>query len=127
SPDSVPPSAAVSPPATRRRWLRLSLRGMFLLTTLAACMLAWVVSQIRERDALLESLRSRGVSTNLVFQGRRRVSRPVAWLAPASWFSPVNSISFPGGTLNAAEREHLQQVFPEAELIEYYPSIQVLP
>ena len=58
--DKVPTRACQSdqPPmisAPNRRWLRFSLRTLFVVVTVIACWLGWNLHQVRERDRLLES------------------------------------------------------------------------
>jgi hypothetical protein len=45
-------------PAPKRRWLRFSLRTLFVVVTVFACWLGWNVNRVRQRYELIEYLNS---------------------------------------------------------------------
>lgn len=47
-------------PASKRRWLRFSLKWLFVFVTIFACWLGWIIQQLARRAELARSIESRG-------------------------------------------------------------------
>ena len=118
------------PMTTKPRWFRFSLRTMFVLVTALCCFLAWQMSIVRQRRAVLANLRSRPaiqITTAAVWEKNlspprtppRRVEIPLLrrWLGDEA----IQEIGYGRGfhNLSKAELARLARLFPEAEIREF--------
>ena len=99
--------------APNRRLFRLSLRTLFVIVTVFACWLGWNLHQVREREALLASIRTRRIRV-FNFTGHQHPALPISWrLLGAEAVTQFQGISMPGGEFAEDERENMRAHFPE--------------
>jgi hypothetical protein len=101
-----------------RRWLRFSLRTLLVVVTLVCVWLAWQVSIVHSRRALLEHVTQRGGSYQFVadynpFEAADRTPRELSYLRRVLRDELVGSIVLPGES-TAGEIEEMRRAFPEA-------------
>jgi hypothetical protein len=96
-----------------RRWLRISLRTLFLVVTLCACWLAYYANWIHQRRALLND---RNVAVS--FTPERRQPSFGLWLmgerGATTVFLEYNG--WMGGTPDEAQKKLAMRLYPEAEI-----------
>ena len=112
----------------KRRWFRFSLSSLLLFVTLICIWLGWGVSQLRERKAMIELVRSRhgeiiigGVVISSQIDGRdyyeghgahpERIPILLRWMGA----TPIEIISVPVGKFTIDERIRIRAAFPELD------------
>jgi hypothetical protein len=120
-------------PAPNRRWLRFSLRTLFIMVTVVACWLGWNVHQVGERGRLLDALRSsndgpttvvdetprncngfRASTTYLTMSAKNNVTLPVTWTLLGAKKAPPPTLTKTGVTIGELKR--IKVLLPEMEL-----------
>ena len=112
----------------RRNWFAFSLRTLFVLTTLLACLLGWQLNKVRERKTVRQQLMTRSFSFTTSKEMLHRYPTGMTppqfpsiplwrqWLGDEAiaeiWISPYQSAS------KDADRKLASEVFPEAEIRE---------
>ncbi len=99
----------------KRRWVRYSLRSLFVAVTVAALVCAWVFEQARQREQMLKSVRARPSLPGIALRFIRPEKR-VPWSAPAAWFWPVREIPLDPRTVFKEEADQIERLFPEAHV-----------
>jgi hypothetical protein len=110
------------PDEPRRRWLRFSLRTLFVLVTVIACWLGWQVHVVQHRKAILKQIEADGgffpdsfkYSTGIMMFRSGDYDYQISKTRRSLGDRPVHSIVF-RRRLTAADR-HAIEAFPEAEL-----------
>ena len=115
-------------PAVKRRWLRFSLRTLFVVVTLLAVGIGWLTSIVQARRAIRAELeRHAGPSFDPYkaiiweqgsiseFSGRTWTPNPIPWYRRLLGDEPVGTLGLP---IDATEedRRRIQAAFPEAIL-----------
>lgn len=103
----MPETALPSPP--RRRWFRFRLRTLLVLITAFCIWLGWQMSIVRERV-------DRFGNENYSFFARG--PNPLPWYRRSMGDAYIESIVLRTEVL-AAERQELQRLFPEAQIVDY--------
>lgn len=110
-----------------RPWFRVSLSTLFIIITVSCCWLAWQMSIVRQRKAVLSELKQNGEFTittaaehlflippgMLSDQSRATVSPLRTWLGDEA----IQTISYTSQP-SAELRQRIARTFPEAELQE---------
>jgi len=112
----------------RRSWFSFSLRTLFVLTTLLACLLGWQLNAVRVRKSVRQQLTTKAVSFTTAKEMLQRYPPGAApqqvpsipvwrnWLGDEAiaeiWVSPHHSAD------NEAVRKLATETFPEAEIRE---------
>lgn len=116
-----------------RRWFRFSLRTMFVAVTGLCCWLGWESSVVRERRAVREEFRVKGLQFVAAEEmAERYVGTPIPvptlakvpmvrrWLGDQAvqeiWYLAYNS------SISESDIGRVKQIFPEAELRESFPA-----
>lgn len=140
----------MSEASTNRRWLRWSLRTMFVLVTVVCVFLSWIipnVTQVRERERLLGSAGVLRVGEFIKAPAARGYSRdipaesfpsgspmpshkylprsePVAKRVPVSWSllgaKPANYLMIDRYTWSQSDFSYIREMFPEATIYYVY-------
>jgi hypothetical protein len=113
----------------RRRWLRFSLRTMFVLMTLVVLWLGWQVHIVRTRRAAVLELRNNPAAqifTAAEFEnplGSPKEAAVVSKLRLLLGDEPVSLIRYDSGW-RAANLVRMKELFPEADVGYRSPGIQ---
>jgi hypothetical protein len=107
----------------KRRWLRFSLRTMFVLITAVSIWLGWTVSVVRERKSVLGDMRATpgfdvAPAGSTTYVGGPAPPTPtIPWLRKWLGDEAIESIWFPADHIPTAyEVRYLERLFPEATL-----------
>jgi hypothetical protein len=117
------------PKPIKRRWLRFSLRTMFVLVTVASIVLGWMgwnLQIVRQRQSARKWLEDKGGQfweIQLSFTGHPFARDPDIAHAPARLRTmlgdrPAMTIELPS-TLTETERLRIWNLFPEAGIIQW--------
>ena len=107
----------------KRRWLRFSLRTLFVLVTAFSVWLGWTASIVRERKLVLRDMRGNpgfvvapaGATTYL--WGPAPPTPTISWVRQWLGDEAIESIWFPADHIPTAyEVRYLERLFPEARL-----------
>ena len=104
----------------KRRWLRFSLRTLFVAVTVLALFGGYTANQLHQSDRILKRLQGyppmRGGVLTMKLQ-----PRPFPWTTPAAWIRPVRAIQLDHRFVSEVEAEEIKRMFPEANV--YFPWI----
>ena len=95
--------------------------------TLAAVAIGWVASNLgqrAEREAIL--MRERGPSVSNWSCTLAAIRPKLPWMWRVLGAEPVNGLGYDPQGLRPEEIEHLQRLFPEAELVPLLPMPEVI-
>ena len=107
----------------KRRWLRFSLRTLFVVLTALSIWLGSTVSVVREPKVVLQDMRATpgfdvapaGVTSYVGGSAPRRAT--ISWLRQWLGDEGIESIWFPADHIPTAyEARYLERLFPEARL-----------
>jgi hypothetical protein len=106
----------------QRHWLRFSLRTVLVIVTICCVWLAWQVSVVRERKAMLKLVIERGGSYSFLadyspFAAADRTPKELSYLRRALLRDElVGSIALPP-VISADEIAKVRRTFPEAAVM----------
>jgi hypothetical protein len=98
----------------RRRWLRFSLRTLFLLLTACCIWIGWNVHQVRERATMRQYILAQGGTISSGPPIKPWKTLPVMWSILG--VQPVSSMILPAGMFPEEDRRSIDPFFPEAEI-----------
>jgi hypothetical protein len=127
---------APKPEQPRRRWLRFSLRTLFMLVTVLCCWLAWESHVVRQRKQLLREVRE-SWAVNITtaadwsqrFPPHATIDPPPVSISPVRvWLGDqaIQEISYYdySGAPSQEKLQRLAQTFPEAKLRREDPPLE---
>ena len=112
--------------ATKRRWLRVRLRSLFVVMAVVGGLTAWTIHnwrQVQERENLVRAFTARGASLGPMFQpGEPIIYRETGRSIP--WMWRLLGAQYPGGDIwlppevfSEDEKRHLQSLFPDVFVV----------
>src|SRR5262245_11385059 len=116
----------------RQQWFRFSLRSLFVAVTVLCCWLAWEVNIVRQRQAVLKTLRAdpiytvttadewaRRYPTGLIDEPPTRIGLIRRWLGDEA----IQDIGYRTHyrELSKTELADIARAFPEAKLLKDHP------
>ena len=114
-------------PAPKRRWLRFTLRTLFVVVTVFSIWLGWQASVVRERMVLRKAIEdaasdsfepyvavgTRDDGSTVSTWGCKWSVNPIPWYRRMLGDEPVGDLGVPPGW-SAGDAQHLKRAFPEA-------------
>jgi hypothetical protein len=115
-------------PAPKRRWLRFSLRTMFVVVTVAACWIGYDLNWIRQRREAVQQTRFSVDNIDPASGTAQEVRAPgLLWLFGEHGYAVLSYTIPPGhdwelSREQEAELQRVARLYPEAELIVVGPN-----
>jgi hypothetical protein len=115
--------AAIMTPARKRRWLRFSLRTMFVVMTIICVWFGLNLHAVRQREQVLRDLKARGDNYWFrPFPGRQLGPLPISWQIVGA--EQVGHIEIsnrkneldPSHTIDSEEHRRMRAMFPESTI-----------
>jgi hypothetical protein len=98
----------------RFAWCQFSLKWLLIAIAAFAIWLGWNAHRVRQREVVLQFVKSRGATIYLGRSDTPWKRLPVTWRLFGA--ESVKFMFIHGNVVDGADREHITSLFPEAEI-----------